>query len=37
MQMSVYRCHTVEAYDRFKMELRKIDIELDLDRDSKPC
>lgn len=36
-QMSVYQCHTVEDYDRFKMELRKIEAELDSDRDSKPC
>lgn len=35
--MSIYQCHTGTGYDRFKMELRKVEAEVDGEEERKPC
>lgn len=36
-QMAIYQSHTVTDYDLFKIELRKIEAEVNIDKDRKPC
>ena len=36
-QMAVYPCNTIDDYDRFKVELRKIEADLPEDTREKPC
>lgn len=36
-QMSIYQCHTISDYDRFKIELRKVEADMESEEARKPC